>query len=141
MFRKNRKSCGAAERCFTAHGASLTTVSALLLKRLHLRGHDLGGHTLTATHANSNGTASNGSDGASTVPCNIVQRHTGPQSVICSCRAQHLCMSHPNSQHSAGHQPHWASYTARWLRWWLAMTTKFNSNPRRQSTSGSKLLQ
>ena len=100
------------------YGASLTTVSALLLKRLHLRVHDLGGHTLTATHAN--GTASNGSDGASTVPCNIVQRDTGPQSVICSCRAQHLCMSHPNSQHPEGHQPSapFGLHTARWLRWW-----------------------
>ena len=47
------------------YGASLMTVSALLLKRLHLRVHDLGGHTLTAPHAN--GTASNGPDRASAV--------------------------------------------------------------------------
>ena len=106
LISHRRKPCFrkmAAMELMLYYGAPLT-VSALLLKRLHLRGHDLSGHTHTATHAN--GTASNGPDGASSVaPCNIVQRDTGPQSVICSCQAQHLCMSHPNSQHPEGHQP------------------------------------
>ena len=49
------------------HGseALLRSILALLLKQLHLRGHDPSGHTHTATHAN--GTASNGPDGASAV--------------------------------------------------------------------------
>ena len=49
------------------HGseALLRSILALLLKQLHLRGHDPSGHTHTATHAN--GTASNGPDRASGV--------------------------------------------------------------------------
>jgi hypothetical protein len=43
--------------------ALLQSTFDLLLKQLHLRGHDPSGHTHTATHAN--GTASNGPDGAS----------------------------------------------------------------------------
>ena len=45
--------------------ALLQSIFDLLLKQLHLRGHDPSGHTHTATHAN--GTASNGPDGASAV--------------------------------------------------------------------------